>query len=922
MKNFAPTLIILFTCLFYYSSYIQKTETTQLRKKYSYFLKNSPYKESQHLSRNERKKMGLPPNPYNERLWDLTLDPSIGRPATERLVETQIDQRLSRKITKFSTRNINTWEERGPANLGGRTRAFLFDPNDVNNPNPEDDFTRVFAGSVSGGLWVNEDITDENSSWQLVSGLGSNISVTNIVSDPNNPSIMYLGSGESYTSGNTFGQGVWKSTDSGQTWNHIFGGLSGTYSFSNQVIDGVFYINDIIARDNDGITELYIAVGGALHKHSTPTQWHSLLDQGVYKSVDGGVNWTKFDIIEEDGFPSNPNDIDLDINNNIWVTTTYSSFGSNGGKIFKSEDGNQFELIHTIPNVERTEIEPSLNDENLFWVVVSTIQSEADIYKTTDNFLTVTKLENEPNDADTDIPSTDFARGQSFYNLEIEESQNGDIIVGGIDLFMSSDGGDSWSQISKWSNNNNLLNLNISLIHADQHGIFFRPGSGNENKVVFTNDGGIYYCDDITLAATSTSAIQKRNKGYNTSQFYYGDLSANSIEGDNIAGGTQDNGTWTLIGGNQGINTFLYTRDGDGAYTEFDDNNDYMIESYVFNSHRLRTLPLENSYTYSVSSNNENGNFINEAVLDKNLDILYCNNSSNDEGYQIERNANIHPNSPGAVDRVQLTNPLLDSDISTLSVSRHSSTSTTLYVGLTNSRLLRVTEADTETPTWNDISGNFVGSISDVEVGASEDEIFVTIFNYGVTSVWYSDDGGINWNDIEGNLPDIPVKCVLKNPLLNKELIVGTMLGIWITKDYTAASPVWEQAYNGMTETPIWDLDVRYSDNTILASTYGRGFFTSKFNGDTLTDNSISLIENAVSIYPTISNGTFYLKSDEGLGVTRIGVYSISGQEVYDSTIDIVKGSTNKLELDLSTGMYFVKIYVDNYIITKKIMIR
>jgi hypothetical protein len=919
--------IILFCCatliltFLFKTNFIEENEFIHLKKKYAFFLKNSPYKETQKLSRNERKKVGLPPNPYNERIWDLTLDPAVGRPTSERLIETQLSLRESRSKTKFSTRNINTWQERGPADLGGRTRAFLFDPNDINNPNSEDDYTRVFAGSVSGGLWLNEDITDENSSWHIVSGLGSNISVTNIISDPNDSSIMYLGSGESYTSGRTFGQGVWKSTDSGQTWNHIFGGLSGTYSNGTQIIDGVFYINDIIARNNNGNTELYISVAGAFHRYSSPSQWHSLNDQGVYKSTDGGVSWTKFTINEDDSTPVNPNDIDLDNNNNIWLTTTGSSFGNNGGKIFKSIDGNQFQLVHAIAGVKRTEIEPSMIDENLFWMVVST-SSGADIYKTTDNFNTVIKLATEPDDADDGIPSSDYTRGQSFYNLEIEETPTGDIIVGGIDLFNSSDAGNNWSQISKWSNNNNLNNLNVSLVHADQHGTFFRPGVGNENKVVFTNDGGIYYCDDITQASNSTSAIQERNKGYNTSQFYYGDLSSSTNNNDNIAGGTQDNGTWTLIDGDEGMNIFSYTRGGDGAFTEFDDNNDYMIESLYYNSHRLRTLPLETNTTYPVTSNNNNGNFINEAALDKNLDILYCNNSSISEGFQIERNANISPYSEGPIERAQLSSTLLNSDISALSISEYNTNSTTLYVGLTNSGLLRVTEASSENPTWADISGDFVGSISDIEIGASEDEIFVSIFNYGVTSLWFTNDGGASWNNIEGDLPDIPVKCVLKNPLLSKELIIGTMLGIWITEDYTASNPVWVQAYNGMSETPIWDLDVRKSDNTILATTYGRGFFTSKFNSSSLTARFLSALENSISIYPTVNNGTFYLRSEESLGASRVSIFSLTGQNVYDNNIDISEKADINFELDLSAGMYLVKINVDDYIITKKIIVK
>jgi len=82
----------------------------------------------------------------------------------------------------------NEWVERGPNNVGGRTRMVMYDPNDATHK-------RVFAGGVSGGLWVNDDITDVNSSWTQV-GIDDNLSVTCMAVDPNNSQIMYIGTGE------------------------------------------------------------------------------------------------------------------------------------------------------------------------------------------------------------------------------------------------------------------------------------------------------------------------------------------------------------------------------------------------------------------------------------------------------------------------------------------------------------------------------------------------------------------------------------------------------------------------------------------------------------------------------------------------------------------------------------------------------
>ena len=53
--------------------------------------------------------------------------------------------------------------------------------------------------------------------------------------------------------------------------------------------------------------------------------------------------------------------------------------------------------------------------------------------------------------------------------------------------------------------------------------------------------------------------------------------------------------------------------------------------------------------------------------------------------------------------------------------------------------------------------GIFVGSVSDIELGSSEDEIFVTMYNYGVENIFYTNNGGATWTNKEGNLPDMPV---------------------------------------------------------------------------------------------------------------------------------------------------------------------
>lgn len=915
---FLTLLLLAISSIFFLQNKEENLNIEDLRKQHQSFLDNSPFKESIKLSKAERKALGLPPNGYNERMWELTMDPQTGRPMPERALALQEQLKNERAASRgVGGDAFNSWVDRGPNNIGGRTRGIMFDPNDVGAGNGDGiDYNRVFAGGVSGGLWVNNDITSASSSWTLVPGIGANISVTVIISDPNNSNTFYIGAGESYTSGAALGRGIWKSTDAGVTWTNIFG-PAGTLSNGNQQVDGIFYINDLVARDVGITTELYAAVGGASYGYSSPSQWHSLSEQGVYKSINNGTSWTKFTINESNGTPSNPNDIELDINNDIWVTTTRSSWGFPGGKILKSLNGAPFSLIHTISGADRTEIEPSQNSANTFWILTSE-SNTANIYTTTNAFTNVTQITTEPNDADPGIPASDFTRGQAWYDLEIEADASDNLIVGGIDLFRSTDNGANWSQISEWYNFAGVS----SVVHADQQAIVFRPGTGNDNKVVFGTDGGVFYSDDITLAASSTTNITARNKDYNTVQFYYGAIDQNGGgDGDDLTGGTQDNGTPFRLNATVGANAFSDPFGGDGGYTEIDNGSTYMIQSYPYNNHVFVSYPgLATSYYISATKDglSTDGSFINEAVLDTNLDIFYSNSSTGTPS--IERTSTF-TGGQGGVGNTSLTDALLNASPTAFKVSPFTAASTKLLVGLKNGRLLRIDTAN-GTPSWNNITGaSFIGSISDIEFGQNEAEIFVTMHNYGVTSIWFTSDGGSNWSSKEGDLPDLPIKCILQNPLIPKELIVGTELGVWATADYTQANPTWVQSYNGMSDVTIVDLDVRTSDNVILATTHGRGLFTSQFTSTPLSVDENDFANNAIKIFPTISNGEFSIVSKTALGPVNMELYNITGQQVYNMTFELSNTRKN-FNLKLNSGLYLITITGSNFKETKRIIIK
>jgi len=824
-KTYLVAVIFILAGSLFFLRTEKKTSNELLREKHAYYLSNSPVKESLGLSKQERKSKGLPPNKYFEREWELMMNPATGKPEPEKAI------RLQNKILKKGTYRkspgdavTNKWKERGPNNVGGRTRVLMFDPNDATNK-------RVFAGGISGGLWVNDDITNTTSSWNRVINVPGNMSVSCITVDPNDSNIMYLGTGELYTAGSVSGNGVYKSTDGGVSWTHVFGGNDGL-SFGNtqRIVPGQYFVQDIIAWNNGGATEVFIAVGASFWKYGgeITTFLGGTSDYGVYKSVDAGVNWTKPVVPKFNNNIQQPNDFEIGADNKIWLATTSNYFGDSGGAILSSTDGNTFTQVRRIPNVSRTEIEASTSDADKLYVLARTTSNVPIIYKTTDGFSSTPVIKTLPNDSDTGIKAEDFTRGQAFYDLMIEADPTNDEIlyVGGIDLFRSTNGASSWSQISKWHGG---ISGNFSVVHADQHAMTFRPG--NANQAVFGNDGGVYFASTLSAAPTSLSAFKAVNSDYNVTQFYRTAIGPRS-EQEYFLGGTQDNGTPFFNDPNKTVpDSSVDISGGDGAYCFVDQIGEkYLIVSYVYNDYTFIDLNTGNRKT--IVEDNSDGDFINQADLDSNLDILYTNGSGGGTS-RIYRYSNLLAiPSSGTATQTSLTNALLTGSPTVLKVSPYTTSSTTLFVGTETGDLLKVSNANTN-PVWIEITGTgFLGSISDVEFGANENEIFVTFHNYGVDNIWFSTNGGSSWLRKEGDFPDIPVKCILQNPILENEVIIGTELGVWKTENWNDNSPVWVQTYNGMSDVKVTDLQYRSDGNTVLAATYGRGLFSGEFISD------------------------------------------------------------------------------------------
>jgi hypothetical protein len=196
-------------------------------------------------------------------------------------------------------------------------------------------------------------------------------------------------------------------------------------------------------------------------------------------------------------------------------------------------------------------------------------------------------------------------------------------------------------------------------------------------------------------------------------------------------------------------------------------------------------------------------------------------------------------------------------------------------------------------------------------LGENENEIFVTMQNYGVQNIWYSTDAGTTWEAKEGDLPDLPVKAILQNPLRRAEVIIGTELGVWRTSNFFDTNPTWIQSYNGMSNVKVTDLDLR-DDNMVFAATYGRGVFSGQFTAATASVDNVLSEKKVFTVYPTISNGEFTLQAKNDLGKATYRIFDMAGRQVYASTINFTESSKQEVSVNLTAGTYIINLIDQN----------
>lgn len=420
------------------------------------------------------------------------------------------------------------WRERGPNDIGGRTRAIMIDEGDPSR-------NRIWVGGVGGGVWRTEDISQPDPKWQKLAINLENIAIGFIAQDPNNLNVVYVGTGEGYNNIDAIsGAGIFKTTDDGETWSWLTSTRNSNFS---------------------NIHRLYVSANGYVYAGTQVG--------GLFRSKNGGDTWEKVLGASLSGANSN-NFYDFNYN-----PTNQTFYASNENSLFKSltgDRGSWTDIGTSKPgfpdDLSIVEFDVCPTDPNILYVLGSLNNAASNTYVSNDGGVSWVR---------NPVPggSGDFTNGQAWYDLDIAADPfNCDrILAGGVRMLESDSQGMSWSSIGDGQ------------IHVDQHLILFDPKK--PGRVFFGNDGGIWMSDN------GGQTIVTKNIGYATTQYYCGAIHPD--EGSPyILGGTQDNNTLAIS--LPGLSPSRSVWGGDGAFCFIDQKDpNIQIVSSQFANYGLST---------------------------------------------------------------------------------------------------------------------------------------------------------------------------------------------------------------------------------------------------------------------------------------------------------------------------------------------
>ena len=418
----------------------------------------------------------------------------------------------------------------GPAYPSGRISDFAFFPSGYHD---------YLAPTASGGLWRTR---NAGATWTPVFDYEGTYAIGVVEIAPSDEKTIWVGTGENNAQRSVaFGDGVYKSSDGGQTWTNMGLKESG-------------HISQIWIHPDDANTVL-VAAQGPL--------WSEGGDRGLFKTTDGGATWTSILSVDEhtgiNEFIVDPDDFDTIVassyqrRRHVWVLIN----GGPGSGIHRTTDGGETwaEISAGLPtdDMGRVGLAMAPSTPDMLYAIIEAQPDEQGIYRSVDFGQSWEKR------------SDHMTTSPQYYNEIVVDPKNADMLYS-LDTFSkrSDDGGQTFTD------------LNAAHRHVDDHAMWIDPD--NTNHMIIGGDGGIYESwdgGDVWRHTSNLPIVQfYRIQPDNAEPFY------------NICGGTQDNNSlcgpsrtdlvhgitnsdWHIVLGGDGYKPQIDPRDPNIVYAQY-----------------------------------------------------------------------------------------------------------------------------------------------------------------------------------------------------------------------------------------------------------------------------------------------------------------------------------------------------------------
>lgn len=663
----------------------------------------------------------------------------------------------------------------------------------------------IYAAVGPSGVWKS---TNSGVTWEPVFHREPTVAAGAVAVSQSNPDIVWVGSGER-TSRNSvgIGDGVYKSEDGGKTWKNM--GLADTRHIARIIIDPL----------NPDV--VYI---GALGHLFGPNE-----DRGVFKTTDGGKAWKKLLYVNAD---TGCADMAIDPSNNrilyagMWDyrrNPYYFRSGGEGSAIYKTTDGGETWKKITgngLPDglYGRIGLGVARSSPNVVYALIE--NKDGGLFRSDDKGETWRRM--------CDKRTYDTINFRPFYYSRLTVDPNNDLVVYVYSgsTHVSRDAGKTYEVISRGT-------------HPDHHAIWVNPH--NSNHIIDANDGGI----DISYDGGKT---WYEVENYAWSEVYQ--VGLDKRDPYFVYVGLQDNGSW---GGpsnsldRMGImNHHWYpVGGGDGFYSQVDPE-DYRIVYRNLQMGRLERHNIETGYSAGIqpkAPQNEPPYRFNWNspiyISPHNPKVLYFGGNflfkSLDQGRSwTKASPDLSTNDPkkqqDSGGPITADNTGAEIHCTILTISESPLQEGVIWVG-TDDGLVQLTKDGGKT--WTNLTKNIKGLPPESWVSRIEAShhalgtAYATFDRHWLDDykphVYKTEDFGATWVSIKGNLPDVGYLYVVREDPVNKNLLfVGSEFGLFVSFD---GGKTWVNKWKDFPTIAVRDIQIHPREKDLVIGTHGRGVY-------------------------------------------------------------------------------------------------